>query len=595
MINFEIKEDFLINEKPVKLISGAVHYFRSMPEKWELILHNLKAMGCNTVETYVPWNLHEPKPGVYNFDGFADIEQFLNLAQEMDLYIILRPSPYICAEWDFGGLPGWLLKDKNMRIRSQQSEFLKRVDSYYKELLLRVNKFQTTQGGNLLMMQIENEYGSYSEDKDYLRAIANIMKKYGVDVPLFTSDGGWKQVLDAGTLGEDGILATANFGSDADTNFTALKEHNKKYGLTHPYMCMEFWDGWFNNWEESIIKRDPEETAEEVREILKWGSINFYMFHGGTNFGFYNGCSDMGERNVPQITSYDYDAPLNEEGAPTEKFFAIQRVIKEECPDVEIFEPRYPELGNLGVAKLKEKVSLFNCIDDVAKRVENDYVLTMEEVDQSFGYILYRSYLEGKRTIEDLRVVDASDRIQIFVNEELKATQQYEEIGGKVKVSLEKDINQLDILVENTARNNYGPKLVAETQSKGIRSGVMEDIHYISHWEHYSVDLEKISKIDFSKEWQKNVPGFYHLELDVSKTKDTYINCQNLGKGVIFVNGFNIGRFWENGPAVSLFVPKSILNEGINSIVVFETEGREITNLEFLDYPIFIEVPKKSV
>lgn len=192
MINFEIKEDFLINEKPVKLISGAVHYFRSMPEKWELILHNLKAMGCNTVETYVPWNLHEPKPGVYNFDGFADIEQFLNLAQEMDLYIILRPSPYICAEWDFGGLPGWLLKDKNMRIRSQQSEFLKRVDSYYKELLLRVNKFQTTQGGNLLMMQIENEYGSYSEDKDYLRAIANIMKKYGVDVPLFTSDGGWK-------------------------------------------------------------------------------------------------------------------------------------------------------------------------------------------------------------------------------------------------------------------------------------------------------------------------------------------------------------------------------------------------------------------
>ena len=593
-MEFQIKEDFLIDGKPVKLISGAVHYFRSMPEKWELILYNLKAMGCNTVETYVPWNLHEPKQWEFNFERFADIEAFLALAQEMGLYIILRPSPYICAEWEFGGLPAWLLKDKNMRIRSQHPDFLAAVESYYKELLPRVNRFQTTQGGNLLMMQVENEYGSFSADKDYLRAIVNIMKEQGVDVPLFTSDGGWEQVLDSGTLSEDGMLATANFGSNADENFEALKKHNEAFGLKHPYMCMEFWDGWFNSWEAPIIKRDPEETAEEVRQVLKWGSINFYMFHGGTNFGFYNGCSDMGERNVPQITSYDYDAPLNEEGAPTEKYFAIQRVIKETCPEVETFEPRYPELANHGTAVLKDKVSLFSCLEEIAERVDNDYVLNFEALNQPFGYVMYRSTLAKKRVIEDLRVIDASDRLQIFINEELKATQQYEAIGEKVQVELTQETNQLDILVENTARNNYGPKLVAETQFKGIRSGVMDDIHYISHWQHYLLSLETTEKVDFSKEWVSGVPSFYRLEVEIDELTDTFINCENAGKGVIFVNGFNIGRFWENGPTVSLFIPGTVLKKGTNEIIVFETEGKEIKELPLLDHPVFIDVPENK-
>ncbi|MBM7708211.1 glycoside hydrolase family 35 protein [Enterococcus lemanii] len=589
-MDFQIKEDFLIDGQPVKLISGAVHYFRSLPEKWEHILYNLKAMGCNTVETYVPWNLHEPKRGEFNFTGHADIEAFLSLAQEMGLYIILRPSPYICAEWDFGGLPAWLLKDKNMRIRSRQPEFLTAVASYYAELLPRVTKFQYTQGGKLLMVQVENEYGSYSEDTNYLRALAKMIQENGIDVPLFTSDGGWKQVLDAGTLSEDGILATANFGSDADTNFTALKKHNEKFGLKHPYMCMEFWDGWFNNWEEPIIKRDPEETANEVRQVLKWGSINFYMFHGGTNFGFYNGCSDMGQRDVPQITSYDYDAPLNEYGAPTEKFFAIQRAIKESCPEVEIFEPKYPTLTNLGEHSVTEKVSLFATLDKLAQKKVNDYPLNMEALDQSFGYTLYRSTLKEARTIDNLRVIDASDRVQMFINEQLVATQQYETIGQPVAVTLDKTENQLDILVENTARNNYGPKLVAHTQFKGIRRGVMEDIHYISNWEHYCLELESIESVDFSKEWVANTPAFYKFEAVIEQAADTFIDCSGWGKGVVFVNGFNIGRFWENGPAVSLYVPSPLLKAGVNEIVVFETEGRDLQTLSFVDHPVFKQV-----
>lgn len=589
-MDFQIKEDFMIDGKPVKLISGAVHYFRSLPEKWEHILYNLKAMGCNTVETYVPWNLHEPKKGEFNFAGHANIEGFLTLAQEMGLYIILRPSPYICAEWDFGGLPAWLLKNKNIRIRSRQPEFLAAVDSYYSELLPRITKYQYTRGGNLLMVQVENEYGSYSEDTDYLRSLVQMIRFQGIDVPLFTSDGGWKEVLDAGTLSEDGILATANFGSDADSNFTSLKKHNEKFGLKHPYMCMEFWDGWFNNWGDPIIKRDPEETANEVREVLKWGSINFYMFYGGTNFGFYNGCSDMGERDVPQITSYDYDAPLNEYGAPTEKFFAIQSAIKEACPNVEVFEPKYPILANLGTYSVTDKVSLFATLGQLANKKVNDYTLNMESLDQSFGYTLYRSILKEPRKIDKLRVVDASDRIQIYINEELVETQHYETISQSVKVTLTKDENQLDLLVENTARNNYGPKLIAQTQLKGIRGGVMEDIHYISNWEHYCLDLENIEQVDFSRNWIESTPAFYKFNAVIDQPEDTFIDCSKWGKGVVFINGFNIGRFWENGPSVSLYVPSPLLKTGMNEIVVFETEGKDIETLSFVNHPIFKKV-----
>lgn len=587
-MEFQIKESFYIDGKETKLISGAVHYFRIMPDKWAHTLYNLKAMGCNTVETYIPWNLHEPKQGVYNFSGLADVETFIELAQTMDLYVILRPSPYICAEWEFGGLPAWLLKDGNMRIRSQYHGFITAVAAYYQELISRLSKFQYTEGGKVLMMQIENEYGSFSNDKGYLKIIAQLLKDNGVTVPLFTSDGGWEQVLDAGTLSEAGILATVNFGSDAEGNFKALKKHFNENNICAPYMCMEFWDGWFNNWQEPIIKRDGQETASVVKDILKWGSINFYMFQGGTNFGFYNGCSDFGEKNLAQITSYDYDAPLTEWGAPTDKFFAIQKAIKESCPEVEICEPKYPVIGALGHSALVDKVSLFAVIDQVSTKVFNDYPLTMELVDQEFGYILYRSSLARKRVINDLRVVDAGDRIQFYINEEWKQSQYLDKVGDSFEVELTKEKNQLDILVENTGRNNYGPKLVAPIQRKGIRGGVMEDIHYISGWEHYSLDFSKVSEIDFSKPWKKNQPSFYRFTIEVTEPIDTFLDCTDMGKGIVLINGFNIGKYWEKGPVTNLFVPSSLWKSGENEIVVFNSEGTEIEQLHFIDHPTYL-------
>lgn len=586
-MDFEIKDNFIIDGIKTKLISGALHYFRIMPEMWEHSLYNLKAMGCNTVETYVPWNMHEPYQGQFNFEGLADIESYLELAQSMGLYIILRPSAFICAEWDFGGLPGWLIKDKNLRVRSRDPKFMQHVDDYYSVFLPRINRFQFTQGGNILMMQIENEYGSFSEDHDYLRMTRDIMRKHGVEVPLFTSDGGWPEVLNSGALAQDGILATANFGSDAQENFKHLDAYHKKHGMDYPLMCMEFWNGWFNNWNKEIVRRDPEETAKEVEAVLKLGSINFYMFQGGTNFGFYSGSSDFGSHSVAQITSYDYDAPLTEWGAPTEKYYALQRVISKTCPDVKIMEPLIPIIGSYeSINEVSRKSSLFSNLDKFKKQV-NDYTLDMESLDQNFGYVVYETNMLDKRKIEKFKIVEASDRAQIYVNEEHIATQFNNEIGDNLSFELKKDVNNLKVMVENFSRNNYGPKIVAHTQNKGIRSGVMEDIHYMSNWNHYSIDLEDISIIDYDALFDVDTPSFYQFDLYVDEPTTTFIDTSKYGKGLIFINGFNLGRYWNEGPTQYLYLPFSLLKKGNNEIVIFETEGVKVESVDFSDEPIY--------
>ena len=301
---FEIRDAFYLNGQPFKILSGAIHYFRIDPDDWYHSLFNLKALGFNTVETYVPWNAHEPYKGQFDFSGRLDIERFIQTAQSLGLYMIVRPSPFICAEWEFGGLPAWLLEE-DMRIRSSDPAFIKAVSQYYDRLLGILTRYQVDQGGPILMMQVENEYGSYGEDKTYLRAVRDLMKEKGVTCPLFTSDGPWRATLRAGTLIEDDVFVTGNFGSKASYNFAQMQEFFDEHGKKWPLMCMEFWDGWFTRWKEPVIHRDPEELAEAVHEVLELGSINLYMFHGGTNFGFMNGCSARGTLDLPQVTSYD--------------------------------------------------------------------------------------------------------------------------------------------------------------------------------------------------------------------------------------------------------------------------------------------------
>lgn len=589
MKKFEIREEFLLDGKPFRFLSGAVHYFRIVPEDWENTLYNLKSMGCNTVETYVPWNIHEPEEGQFDFSGIKDLEAFLKTAQSLGLYAIVRPSPYICAEWEFGGLPAWLLRYSDMKVRTNTPLFLEKVARYYQKLFQILVPLQVTNGGPILMMQVENEYGSYGNDKEYLRSIKTLMEQNGVDVPLFTSDGSWIQALEAGSLIEDDVLATANFGSRTHENLDVLEVFFKKYGKRWPLMCMEFWDGWFNRWNEEIILRDPEDLAMEAEAMLSRGSINFYMFRGGTNFGFMNGCSAREEADLPQVTSYDYDAVMKEWGEPTEKYERLKQVIKKQFPNAVQSAPRYPEKRAYGKAILNRKVSLFHTLHTLSKPVVSDTVMTMEKMGSGYGYALYQKDVKGYGKEEKMKVVDASDRAQIYVNHKWIETQYQKTMGKEFEVMLQEE-NTIDILVENMGRVNYGYRMPSPTQKKGIRSGVRVDIHFETGWTQYALGLENIGNVDFNGSWEEGVPAFYEYVFEADTCENTFLDCSALSKGCAFLNGFHLGRYWNQGPIQYLYIPGSLIRKGQNRIVLFETDGAVADELWLRDEPVYREL-----
>ena len=581
MTEFTVADQFYLDKQPFKILSGAIHYFRIHPKDWYHSLFNLKALGFNTVETYIPWNLHEAKQGEFCWQGQLDIEHFLDLAQDLGLYAIVRPSPFICAEWEFGGLPAWLLQE-NVRVRSSDVQYLEFVRKYYQELIPKLAKHQLNQGGNILMFQIENEYGSYGEDKTYLKALKKMMDELGITSPYFTSDGPWQATLRAGSLIDEDILVTGNFGSKGTENFQMMQnffdQHHKKW----PLMCMEFWDGWFNRWGETIIKRNPEELVESVMEVIRQGSINLYMFHGGTNYGFMNGCSARGQKDLPQVTSYDYDAILDEVGNPTEKYWLLQKAMKAEFPANFYAQPLVKRMGTYPSAQLNERVNLTATLDTLSQVRQSFYPCNMESLGQNTGYIYYQTeLLRDKQDEEKIRVIDARDRMQLFINQELVATQYQEEIGEDIMVAYPSEKVTLGVLVENMGRVNYGYKLTAPTQSKGLGRGVMVDLHFVGNWQMYPLPLEDISKVDYQGVFKEGLPSFYRYTFHVDYLQDTFLDLRGFGKGVAFVNGHNLGRFWEKGPIRSLYVTQKWLKEGENEIVLFETEGKYKEHLVF--------------
>ncbi|MFJ9080767.1 beta-galactosidase family protein, partial [Streptomyces sp. NPDC102278] len=317
-------DGFRLDGEPFRFLSGGLHYFRVHPGHWRDRLRKARLMGLNTVETYVPWNLHEPRPGEFRMEGGLDLPGFLDLAAAEGLFVLLRPGPYICAEWEGGGLPSWLLADPDIRLRSRDPRFLAAVDDYFRQLLFPLRSRLATRGGPVLAVQVENEYGAYGDDTAYLEHLADSLRGCGVDVPLFTCDQ--PADLERGAL--PGVLATANFGSRSAQSLAALRAVRP----SGPLLCTEFWIGWFDRWGGNHIVRDAEDAAQELDELLATGaSVNFYMFHGGTNFGFMNGANDK-HTYRPTVTSYDYDAPLDEAGDPTEKFNAFREVIAKYAP-----------------------------------------------------------------------------------------------------------------------------------------------------------------------------------------------------------------------------------------------------------------------
>ncbi|MGX3021817.1 glycoside hydrolase family 35 protein [Ursidibacter sp. B-7004-1] len=597
MTTFEIgNKDFLLNGKPFKIISGAVHYFRIVPEYWYKTLYNLKAMGCNTVETYVAWNVHQPKPNEFNFSKRADLVKFLQTAKELGLYVILRPTPYICAEWEFGGLPAWLLNIPNIRLRQNDPLFLAEVERYFAKLLPLVAPYQTTQGGNILMMQIENEYGSFGNDKNYLRAIRDLMQKNGINVPLFTSDGAWQNALEAGALIEDDILPTGNFGSRSNQNLDELQRYFDNHHKSYPLMCMEFWDGWFNRWKEPVITRDAQDLVNCTKELLDRASINFYMFQGGTNFGFWNGCSARLDTDLPQVTSYDYDAPVREWGEPSEKYYLLQKLLATYPDASPISEPILPEITAYPTLVPNKSVSLFSTLSTISQRVDSPYTQTMETLGHYYGYLLYRAKPTAYSGEIKLRIYQCRDRVQVFNDQQKVATQYQHEIGNDIMLQTPNGAFQLDLLVENMGRVNYGGKLLAPTQHKGIGAGAVLDLHFHTGWEQYLIDFERYDQIDFNGFTDPKTPSFYQFTLMIDdEPKDTFIDTQELGKGIVLINGENIGRYWNEGPTCYLYIPAPLLKQGNNDIIIFETEGVEITQLKFSDKPIYKKLDTKNL
>ncbi|MBA8760556.1 beta-galactosidase [Staphylococcus schleiferi subsp. coagulans] len=590
MSRFEINETFVLDKKPFKILSGAIHYFRIPKADWQHSLYNLKALGFNTVETYVPWNFHETEKGTFIFDGNRDLKHFIELAQQEGLYVIVRPSPYICAEWEFGGLPAWLLNDRTMRIRSRDPQFLAYVRRYYHVLFKILTPLQIDQSGPIIMFQIENEYGSYGEDHEYLRAIANMMREEGVTVPFFTSDGAWDQCLRAGSMIEDNILPTGNFGSRTTQNFQNLKVFHEEHGKSWPLMCMEFWDGWFNRWGEAVIKRDSDDLAKEVKEAIKLGSVNLYMFHGGTNFEFWNGCSARGTKDLPQVTSYDYHAPLDEAGNPTPKYFALQKMLKDVLPDVQQHEPKVKTFMAKKDIPLTNKVNLFEVLEEISTRTTSFYPQSMEEAGSGYGYMMYRTTITRATEQEKLRIVDARDRVHCFIDQKCVYQAYQEEIGDAFEVNLTSSKPQVDVLVEHMGRVNYGYKLLAATQRKGLGQGLMQDLHFVQNWEQFDIDFYKLKDEHFQRAWLAQQPAFYRYEFELEKTDNTHIDVSGFGKGVVLVNGFNIGRYWEIGPSQSLYISKAFLKQGKNEIIVFDSEGKYSESIDLIQEPQFSDI-----
>jgi len=569
---------FYYNDQPVTIISGAIHYFRVVPEYWRDRLLKLKACGLNTVETYVPWNLHEPQKGEFCFEGIADLVRFIEIAAELELYVIVRPSPYICAEWEFGGLPYWLLSDSDMRLRCYHQPFLDHVDDYYDVLLPKLKPLLCTEGGPIIALQIENEYGSYGNDKRYLNHLKESMISRGMDVLLFTSDGPEDAMLQGGMV--PGVLATVNFGSRTKEAFDKLLE----YQPDAPVMCMEYWNGWFDHWGEEHHTRSAEDAAHVLDEILSLnGSVNFYMFHGGTNFGFYNGANAHSlDAYEPTITSYDYDSPLNESGEPTEKYFAVREVISKyvDLGPCELPSP-IPKKA-YGKLQMKEQASLTANLDRISDPIASAYPETMEKLGQAYGFIHYNTYISGPRPKDELVIQDVHDRAQVYLNGQLAATMDRINPDVKLEFEVPNEGLHVSILVENLGRINYGPFM---KECKGITEGIRFGRQFLSEWTMHPLPLTDLTGLIFEELSEQTEPSFFRTTLVVDEPSDTFLSMEGWTKGIVFINGFNLGRYWNIGPQKTLYVPGPLLKQGDNEIMVFELHGTSDAAVTFLDQP----------
>ncbi|WP_443936549.1 glycoside hydrolase family 35 protein [Pedobacter sp. MW01-1-1] len=588
--------NFLYDGKAIQLHSGEMHYSRIPKPYWRHRLKMMKAMGLNAVATYVFWNYHEIAPGVWDFkSGNKDIAEYMKIAQEEGLMVILRPGPYVCAEWEFGGYPWFLQKVPGMVIRGNNPQYLMATKAYFTALYGQLKNLLITNGGPIIMVQGENEFGSYvSQRKDisleehqkYSAAVFQQLKDVGFNVPFFTSDGSW--LFKEGAL--PGALPTANGEGDVEKLKKLVDQYNGGKG---PYMVAEFYPGWLDHWAEPFPKTPAQRVADQTKKYLDGGvSFNYYMVHGGTNFGFTSGANYKKDKDIqPDMTSYDYDAPISEAGWATEKYLKLRELLKTaETPAI----PAKLPIITIPEIKLTKAVDLEGLKDKVTP-VTNDTPLTFEALNQPYGYVWYsRKFnqpISGKLELKGLRdyAIVYVDGVKVA---ELNAY--YQKYDCEIEVPFNAT---LDILVENMGRINYGARIVEST--KGIISPVIINGETITgDWNMYKLPMDAVPSIATEKANAKvNRPTIYQGDFTLTKTGDTFLDMKDWGKGIVFINGINIGRYWSVGPQQTLYVPGCWLKVGKNDIVIFEQKNDTIQkSLSATDTPVLDNVvPEKGL
>lgn len=561
MSRFEVgDQDFLHDGKPVQILSGALHYFRIHPDQWRDRLVRARELGLNTVETYIPWNAHARTRGEFRTDGILDLGRFLDEVAAQGLWAIVRPGPYICAEWTGGGLPGWLFTE-GAAVRRHEATYLAAIEEYYEAVARIVVPRQVDRGGPVVLVQVENEYGAYGDDKEYLRALVKLLRGSGITTPLTTIDQPEPWMLENGSLPE--LHKTGSFGSRAAERLATLREHQP----TGPLMCAEFWDGWFDSWGLHHHTTDAAASAHELDTLLSAGaSVNLYMLCGGTNFGFTNGANDKGTY-VPIVTSYDYDAPLDEAGRPTAKYWAFREVLSRYTDVPPSTAPERTPAPAFTVP-LTTAVPLWDVLDVLGPEHEHDHLPTVDELAHYDGLTLYRALDDVPAGVLDL--AEVRDRAQVFVDRRPVGVLSRD--LGEHRAVLPQG-GALEVLVEDQGRVNYGPRI---GEAKGLIGPARVDGTDVTRWAVRPLALDDVTALTARVRDAAPLdgplvagPSFAHAEFATPDPDvDHFVDTAGWGKGVVWVNGFCLGRFWSRAPQRTLYVPAPVLRAEGNEILV---------------------------
>ena len=594
---FEIKGgNFVYDGKPIQIHSGEMHFSRVPAPYWHHRLKMMKAMGLNAVATYVFWNFHETAPGKWDWStDNHNLRGFLKAAAEEGMMVILRPGPYACGEWEFGGYPWWLQNVKGMQIRLNNKPFLDSCRVYINQLAKQVSDYQITKGGPIIMVQAENEFGSYvsqrkdislADHKKYSAAIRQMLLDAGFNIPMFTSDGSW--LFEGGVI--EGALPTAKGEDDVNKLRKVVDQY---HGGEGPYMVAEFYPGWLDHWNEAFVKVTANQVAKQTKKYLDAGvSFNYYMVHGGTNFGFTSGANYNNDKNIqPDITSYDYDAPISEAGWATPKYDAIRNLMKQyvKYPVPEVPE-RLPVISIPSI-KLANTVGLFDILES-AEPVESDTLLTFEDMNQGHGYMLYRRRF-NQPISGVMHVPGIADFATVYVNGEKVG--ELNRLTDKDSIEVSVPFNStLDILVENLGRINYGARI--NSNLKGIIQPITINGNEITgNWQMYGVPMDVMPVMPKMRSpYVKGQPTLYFGTFELDKVGDTFLDMEKWGKGIVFVNGVNLGRYWKVGPQQTLYLPGCYLRKGQNTVVVFEQLNDEKkTELVGVETPVLDRLVKE--